>query len=302
MSEKERRLVLMSEVKIYPVGQEDAEKVEAYLTKETAELLARGLPLTAFVAVLDGEAVGALAGAVDGYVFEIWSLYVVPEYRRKGAGTALVGALEKLLESAGEDMTGVAGMPIRARYTSMSEDNKTLRPFFLKLGFMEDPIPHPMYYVGYLDDLKSREKISSRSLTRVSGIVPFSQTEDKLLRLASNVSAQQGYPMPEGGLLSGSVNRDLSFCIVRDGKIGAYVTVEEIEEDLLEVSALWSGLDNPMELLSMLITLIDALRKKYSPETRVAMLATNERADKLVDYLFRYVEPRSFRMVKVTNL
>ena len=292
----------MGEIKIYPIGQEEAEKAGQFLVKEAEETLAKGLPLTALVAVIDGEAVGALAGAINEHIFEIWSLYVEPGHRRKGAGRALVDALEKLLESVAGDTTSVAGMPIRARYTSVSDDNKTLRPFFLKLGFMEDPIPHPMYYVGYLDDLKSREKISSRSLTRVSGIVPFSQTEDKLLRLASNVSAQQGYPMPEGGLLSGSVNRDLSFCIVREGKIGAYVTVEEIEEDLLEVSALWSGLDNPMELLSMLITLIDALRKKYSPETRVAMLATNERADKLVDYLFRYVEPRSFRMVKVTNL
>ena len=292
----------MSEIKAFPIREDEALKASPFFSQEVFDALKKGLPLTAFVAVKDSEAIGAVAGAIDGYIFEIWSIYVDPEYRRQGAGTALINALEELLESVTEDKTAVAGMPIRVRYTSLTEDNRALRPFFLKLGFVEDPIPHPMYYVGYLDDIKSRDKISSRSLTRVSGIVPFSQTEDKLLKLASNVSAQQGYPMPEGGLLSGSVNRELSFCIVREGKIGAYVTVEEIDEDLVEVSALWSGLENPMELLSMLLILIDALRKKYSPETRVAMLATNDRADKLVDYLFRYVEPRSFRMVKVTNL
>ncbi len=292
----------MSEIKAFPIREDEALKASPFFSQEVFDALKKGLPLTAFVAVKDSEAIGAVAGAIDGYIFEIWSIYVDPQYRRQGAGTVLINALEELLESVTEDKTVVAGMPIRVRYTSLTEDNRALRPFFLKLGFVEDPIPHPMYYVGYLDDIKSRDKISSRSLTRVSGIVPFSQTEDKLLKLASNVSAQQGYPMPEGGLLSGSVNRELSFCIVREGKIGAYVTVEEIDEDLVEVSALWSGLENPMELLSMLIILIDALRKKYSPETKVAMLATNDRADKLVDYLFRYVEPRSFRMVKITNL
>lgn len=292
----------MSEIKAFPIREDEALKASPFFSQEVVDALNKGLPLTAFVAVKDSEAMGAVAGAIDGHIFEIWSIYVDPQYRRQGAGTVLINALEELLESVTEDKTVVAGMPIRVRYTSLTEDNRALRPFFLKLGFVEDPIPHPMYYVGYLDDIKSRDKISSRSLTRVSGIVPFSQTEDKLLRLASNVSAQQGYPMPEGGLLSGSVNRELSFCIVREGKIGAYVTVEEIDEDLVEVSALWSGLENPMELLSMLLILIDALRKKYSPETKVAMLATNDRADKLVDYLFRYVEPRSFRMVKITNL
>ncbi len=292
----------MSEIKAFPIREDEALKASPFFSQEVFDALNKGLPLTAFVAVKDSEAMGAVAGAIDGHIFEIWSIYVDPQYRRQGAGTVLINALEELLESVTEDKTAVAGMPIRVRYTSLTEDNRALRPFFLKLGFVEDPIPHPMYYVGFLDDIKSRDKISSRSLTRVSGIVPFSQTEDKLLRLASNVSAQQGYPMPEGGLLSGSVNRELSFCIVREGKIGAYVTLEEIDEDLVEVSALWSGLENPVELLSMLIILIDALRKKYSPETKVAMLATNGRADKLVDYLFRYVEPRSFRMVKITNL
>ena len=74
-----------------------------------------------------------------------------------------------------------------------------------------------------------------------------------------------------------------------------------MDEDLIEISSLWSGLDNPVELLAILIRLIDALRERYTPETRVAMFSTTERVDKLIDYLFRYVEQRSYRMVKVTN-
>ena len=287
----------MSEIRIYPIGNEEAEKAEPFLLQEAVDMLKKGLPLTAFVAVLDGEAVGALAGAVDGHIFEIWSLYVDPAHRRKGAGRSLIRAVEKLLEDASE----VAGIPIRAKYTSVNEDNRALRPFFLKLGFLEEPIPHPMYYVGYLEDLKPSEKLSSRGFANISDVITFSEAGDRLLKTATNISISQGFPMPEGGLLSEAVNRELSFCIVRDGKISAYVTAEDVEDDLIEVSALWSGLDNPVELLSMLIYLINALKKNYPPETKIAMLAANERTDKLVDYVFRYVEPCSYRLVKISN-
>ena len=74
----------MGEIKIYPIGQEEAEKAGQFLVKEAEETLAKGLPLTALVAVIDGEAVGALAGAINEHIFEIWSLYVEPGHRRKG--------------------------------------------------------------------------------------------------------------------------------------------------------------------------------------------------------------------------
>ena len=135
----------MSEIKAFPIREDEALKASPFFSQEVFDALKKGLPLTAFVAVKDSEAIGAVAGAIDGYIFEIWSIYVDPEYRRQGAGTALINALEELLESVTEDKTAVAGMPIRVRYTSLTEDNRALRPFFLKLGFVEDPIPHPMW-------------------------------------------------------------------------------------------------------------------------------------------------------------
>ncbi len=174
-------------------------------------------------------------------------------------------------------------------------------PFFRSMGFAEDALIHPMYYVGYVEDLKDRDKMPGKISEKKGDILPFSQVGDKMLKAASHISAKEGHPMPEGGILSDNVDRDLSFCAVRDGKIQAYVTVEETEEDMIEISSLWSGLDNPMELLAMLMDLIEALKKSYPPETRIVMLSTDERVDKLIDYLFRYAEPRSFRMAKISN-
>ncbi len=289
----------MSEIQTYPIGKDEAEKASPFLSQEAEKALLKGLPVTALAAVLDGNAIGALAGAIDGYVFEIWSIYVDPEHRRKGAGRALIGALEKLLEGSEGVMTTAAGMPIRARYTAVSKDNETLLPFFLGMGFNGDPIPHPMYYMGYLDDIKSRNKLSARMFQSSDEILPFSRTSERILKLTSNQSIQQGFPVPEGGLLSDRVDRDLSFCTIHGDKIKAYVTAEDRGDNMVEISSLWSGIDNPVVLLAMLIKVIDALRERYSPDTRIAMLSTNERADKLIEYVFRHVEQCSYRMVKI---
>ena len=133
----------------------------------------------------------------------------------------------------------------------------------------------------------------------VDEILPFSRTSERILKLTSNQSIQQGFPVPEGGLLSDRVDRDLSFCTIHGDKIKAYVTAEDRGDNMVEISSLWSGIDNPVVLLAMLIKVIDALRERYSPDTRIAMLSTNERADKLIEYVFRHVEQCSYRMVKI---
>ena len=55
----------------------------------------------------------------------------------------------------------------------------------------------------------------------------FAEAGEKVLNAASAVSDRHGYPMPEGGLTAESVDQELSFCAVRDGKVMAYVTVED---------------------------------------------------------------------------
>ena len=55
--------------------------------------------MTAFAVVDESVAVGALGGVPDGNSFEIISIYVAPQDRRKGAGTALMKALIELCEA-----------------------------------------------------------------------------------------------------------------------------------------------------------------------------------------------------------
>ena len=279
----------MSEIKIYPViSKEEVERAQSLLSEQVTEALSKGLPATALVAVEDELAIGALAGAIDGEVFEIVSLYVVPEKRRQGAATALVEKLIEILDD--EDIA------IRAQYTVENEDNSALMPFFQSMGFFNDRISYPTYYIGYLDDIK----IDYRNARKIDGkIVSFSEVSSILLKSTSNDSLSHGFPIPDGGLTDSKLERDLCFCVLKDGKIGAYVTVENLEDGLIEIPALWSGLENPMETVSMVFRLVGELKEKFDPETRVAMLATNIRANKLIDYIFEYAEPVSYRMVKM---
>lgn len=279
----------MSDIKIYPIAsKEEVKKAEPLIDREVYAALKKGLPVTALVAVQDGVAIGALAGAIDGDVFEIASLYVVPEKRRLGVGRALV---EKLIE-----LTDDEDIAIRAQYTLVNDDNAPLVPFFRSLGFYNDRISFPAYYIGSLEDIKVDYKHSKR----IDGkIVSFSEASTILLKTASNFSMSHGYPVPEGGLTDERLEKDLCFCVIKDGKVQAYATVWNLEDGLLEIPALWSGLENPMETISMVLRLVGAIRERFDSETRIAMLVTNIRADRLLDIVFNSTVPVSYRMVRM---
>ena len=278
----------MSEIKIYAISKDEAEKTAALLLPDAAEALSEGLPVTAFAAVEDDTAIGAVAGVINDGIFDITSLFVDPEHRRRGAGRALIRRLDELL--ADED----TGMMVR--YTLQSADNESLLPFFSALGFRETPLSYPAFFMGQVADLKEESSVKDRE---DKSIHSFDEVQDTVLRTASNKSFKEGLPLPEDGLLAGSVDREISFCVMKEGKIMAYVTAEDRGDDLLEISSLWSGLDNPVELLVMLQRLISAITAKYPPDTRIMMLATNETVYRLIDRLFYNVEPCSYRLIRM---
>ncbi len=236
----------MSEILICPViTGEEAEKAGGLLSEQVVSALKKEMPVTALAAIMDNMPVGAIAGFIDEEVFEIKSLFVDQEYRRQGVGRALYEKLEELVEE--EDIA------IRVQYTQENRDNETLLPFFKAMGFKVDNISYPSFYIGYLEDLNVDYKLAKKVDGR---ILSFSEVKRSVLNNASNVSLQAGYPVPEGGLTDLAIDRDLSYCIVKDDKVGAYITVEDLHDGLLEVPAVWSGLDNPMETLSMVVKLI----------------------------------------------
>ena len=70
---------------------------QSLLLPVAAEAIKNGEPLTALGVSEDGCACGALAGFLRDNDFQIVSLYVAPDWRRKGGGDMLFDALEGLL-------------------------------------------------------------------------------------------------------------------------------------------------------------------------------------------------------------
>ncbi len=255
---------------------------------EVADALKKGLPVTVFGAVMTSKLVGVLAGAASGDSYEIHSLYVLPYYRRRGVGRALVEKLEQVLEK--DDLI------IKAEFTMQNRDNETLPPFLGTMEFEEEAVTFPRYYIGNLGDLKIDQRLMKMANARS---VAFSYVPEHILRTASNISIQEGYPLPDGGLLSKNVDKEISQCVISGEDVKAYVAVELMGGKGLKIAALWSSLSDPREMVAMLSAMINEMKKKHPPDTKVAMLVLTPIVVKIIDHLFDKVELCSYSFVRL---
>ncbi len=276
----------MSNIRIMAAGKEQWEYTAPFMRRAASEAFRSGVPLTVLAAADEKGIMGVLAGMIDQDSFIIDSLYVDPAKRGLGAGRALIDELDKIF--------GDGNIAVRAEFNIENEDNETLEGFLTKMGFEEEETDYPMYYRGFVSDL------TPDKMKKPEGMVirSFSETEDRLLREASHESVKEGYPLPDKGLLSKKLDKDSSFCILREGKVVSYVTIEPIDELTLKVPALYSSAEDPRETLFMLKSSVEVLKKKYSPDTELLMLAVNSRSEKIIEHLFENIMPISRSYIK----
>ncbi len=277
----------MSEIEIYRLTQENAKDAAGILLPEVVVALKENQPVTVLAAMDGNQVIGAMGGAIDGDAFEITSIYVHPEHRRRGAGQELIWKLQDIL---GEDE-----IVIRADFNVENDDNRTLRPFFDSMGFKTERSVYPSYYIASLKRLRTSSIIEKED----ESVRAFSEVPERIIRAASNMGIEKGYPMPEGGLMSASIDPNMSFCVLKKEAMSAYVAVEPIDQEMVKVSALWSEVPDPRELIGMLSQMLKEIRARYKPETQVAMLAMNSMSYKLIQYMFKDVEPSSYSVYLV---
>ncbi len=260
----------MTDIKIMAAGKEQADIVAPYMTGETSEALKTGIPLTVLAAVDKDGVMGVLAGVLDQEVFRIDSLFVDPDKRRLGAGRALIESLDRIFPEGDR--------AVRAEFNIETEDNGTLEGFLRAMDFEEEDIDYPVYYLSYVRDFYS----AAGSKPENAEIRSFADTGEKLLK----------------GLVSEKTDRDSSFCILKDGKLAAFIVVEQVDDELIKIAALYSSLNDPRETISMINCAGEALKKNYELFTRVAMLAVNPTSKKVVEYFFDDPEPVSRSFIK----
>lgn len=256
------------------------------LLKQTADALANGEPLTA-IGLTEGDlAVGAAAGYLEKGRFLVHSLYVAPEYRRRGGGRLLIETLKDLCKPY------AGGMELR--FTSTKEEHETLPPFLTAMGFEREADRGENIFLITL-----RETAKTRFFSGAGKNIgkPLSEVSRGTLSLLEKGAYAAGAPWPEGGVFAAGVERDISVVAFEGSELRSFVLFDRSFPDALTLAAAWSIDPNPALLPSLLRSAMARAAEKYPPETRLAVQAINPASAALVRALLPNADPISHTYV-----
>lgn len=275
-------------MKILSIRPKQAEMARSLLVPEVIAAIKKGLPVTALVAVENGRAVGAIGGAADGNIFTIMSVFVNDDHRHKGIGRALVAKLEQIVEPL--------GLLIRAEYTRERSDHNSLQGFFLRCGYREDIRPIPGYYIGYVRDLIDEERHAM--LPEACAALPFSEISEKCIREADERFMHHGAYLPEGGLASSEIVKDISYAVLFEEAIRAYIALEQPAEDMLTVESVSSDTKDSRIITGVVKAAARKIKSTYSPDTKIAMEIFDKEQDRIFQLMIRDAKASSFTFIK----
>ncbi len=176
----------LPEVEIYSVGPEQVNQVAPLLTDEAIELI-KADEAFAMAIVEEDEIRGALCGRLNSQndaVFDIISLYVAPDYRRRRlASTMLVQTIDIL--------TAMTDGGVRWVDVSFDPRNEGIKEMLEANGFGFEEIDNTYCFSATIDNLKSSELMnykipSSGVLRRLSELSDY-DIKQLLARLRENM-------------------------------------------------------------------------------------------------------------------
>jgi hypothetical protein len=207
---------------------------------------------------VDDIAVGAIAGMLEEKQLVILSFYVTSEYRRKKIGTLL---METIINISKDICIG-----IKICFNVTEEAHSILRLFLENLHFKQendDGLAIYMTTVGSLAD-RVNEKIKEKG-------VSFSELDEFILSSATKIARYSGAQVPEGGLESKIVDRDVSVAIIKNHDISAYIVIDKSWPGGLNISAVKTDKITTLEFMALLSLFRVRLKEKYLPETKIVM-------------------------------
>lgn len=252
------------------------------LLPEAADALAAGEPVIAAGLTKGDTALGAAAGWLDENRFQIISLYVAPEYRRRGGGRMLM----RWLMNVAEDVS--AGVEVS--FCVEQEDHRTLIPFLEAMGFgQREDFGGQVYLTTVADAAKEKFFAAGGAKTGIA----FSQLGDGVLNLAQKKAVLAGDETPEGGLLWSCVDRDVSVAALQGTEVCAYVAVDTSWPGGLTLSAMRTDSKKPAVMAGLLRGCVEKMEQKYPPQTPLAIPTAGRAQAALVQGLFPGAEPVS---------
>lgn len=252
-----------------------SEKYHSLLLPGIAEQIKADMPVTVLILSEGDIACGALAGYLKGSRFIISSLYVSPEFRHKGGGRLL---LETLFEQLPEAVSGV-----EISYTETMEEHQTLQPFLEELDFEAEPNNGEAIYATTLGEILQSPFFANAG--KKIG-VPFSRIDTSVLFSASKEAEAANKPLPLGGLLTDTIDRNVSVAYIRNGRAENFITVDSSCEAGLMLLPLEADVSKLPLTIGMLRSLIYGMKERYSPDTVIITYSLNNVNEAMIQKLF----------------
>lgn len=250
---------------------------KSLLIPEAVQMLIEGKPLFALGLIDNGVACGALAGGPYENVFTILSLFVAPDYRRKGGAALLLQTLEDLTLRIDELYE------IRAAFSVISEEHRLIEGFLKSSGFTFERENESIKEIR-LGALKDIPFFSVRSVE--TEVEKLSALPKSLLReLDRSMRAGDGAPLPVP-LDHAEFEPDLSLCVLSGGHIDSFVLFDHSSCGLLTLAYAFSGTKRGTAVFSsMLKAAFHNAQEKYSDDTRIIIHTVTPLSEALVEKL-----------------
>lgn len=264
-------------MEIFLLDKENVKDFSFLLTPEAVQAISSESRAQGFVVKEENRHVGALAGHFTGlYSYELLSVYVLPEYRRRGVGRLLLTTLDDALKGTGAN--------IHIGFTKLNDDLKGLDAFFDAAGY---------------DEIYDEEStVYALSLSTVGGLkmpAPSKSAECQAFSdipsyIFKNFTTQKpgGFvPIPAGGFFDQGVDRELSMGIIKDYKLAGYAVVKTIGEDAIMLTSVYMGRACTKDALGRLLGSVwDRAKKRYGADVKLLIPTVNEKAKSFIENKF----------------
>ncbi|MCR4892785.1 MAG: GNAT family N-acetyltransferase [Lachnospiraceae bacterium] len=251
------------------------------ITKETApafkslilpsiyELFQKGFPVTAVGLIEEDRPAGAVMGYIDrDGVFKLLSLYVLPQYRRRGGGTLLIQTLRALTETM--------DLLVLFSYLDGSLGAEYYGAFFRSLGLAEADHFEKLYLVSVgtlcASDLFPKEHSSPY-------IYPLANVPDDkknhYLQQANKITNN----MDDVELDIKKVNSKMSFAWIRNEELKGYILIGRSKNNNENLTVLLSDQPDIKITADLLIAFVNKCRDQLSPWTMVEIPLPDNRLD-----------------------
>ena len=271
-------------MEIFALDNTNVESFSPLLTEQAVEGILNGTDMQGFVVKEADRYVGALAGGfTDDGLYEITSLYVLPDYRNIGVGELMLETLYKALDGMNAE--------IRVTFASVNEEFEALEEFLDYQGFDEYRVSEERTYRVTLGDLANTKLKETKLKVEYPTFedLPkkgFQEFEKKAKESDTFI------PVPQGGFTSEDVDAKVSTAIVKDGSLRAYTVVERLTKKSLVLSSLFvDEREDPTTLLKLLRCTLSRLLSAYSEDTEIYLPTATEESERMITTLFEEGDP-----------